>query len=106
MRELGPAVERAFAVAQSGVPGPVFIECPVDLLYDEASIRQWYAEAGGKGTSVADRALRWYMNRHVRGMFAGSARPAPRVVAPWRCRSAREPALRAAPAALARPSGR
>ena len=27
------------------------IECPVDLLYDEASMRQWYAEAAGKGTS-------------------------------------------------------
>jgi hypothetical protein len=33
----------------------VFIECPVDLLYDEASIRQWYADAAGKGTSIADR---------------------------------------------------
>ena len=55
VRELGPAVDEAFAVAQAGVPGPVFIECPVDLLYDEASIRQWYADAAGKGTSVADR---------------------------------------------------
>src|SRR5215207_1084790 len=39
VRDLGPAVERAFEVARSGVPGPVFVECPVDLLYDEASIR-------------------------------------------------------------------
>src|SRR5512147_1137571 len=33
VRDLGPAVAEAFALAQSGVPGPVFIECPVDLLY-------------------------------------------------------------------------
>ena len=42
---------RPLTLAQPGVPGPVFIECPVDLLYDEASIRQWYADAAGKGTS-------------------------------------------------------
>jgi acetolactate synthase-1/2/3 large subunit len=72
VRDLGPAVADAFALAQSGVPGPVFIECPVDLLYDEASIRQWYADAAGKGNSLPERALRWYLNRHVRRMFAGS----------------------------------
>jgi thiamine pyrophosphate-dependent acetolactate synthase large subunit-like protein len=71
--DLGPALEQAFTSARTGVPGPVFVECPVDLLYDEASIRQWYADAAGKGTSLADRALRWYLQRHVRRMFAGSA---------------------------------
>jgi thiamine pyrophosphate-dependent acetolactate synthase large subunit-like protein len=80
--DLGPAVESAFAVAREGVPGPVFIECPVDLLYDETSIRQWYADAAGKGKSLPDRALRWYLGRHVRKMFAGShAVPAPKVLA-------------------------
>ncbi len=77
VRELGPAVEEALALARSGVPGPVFVECPVDLLYDEASIRQWYAEAGGKGSSLADRALRWYLDRHVRRMFEGSGDESP-----------------------------
>jgi len=72
VRELGPAVAEAFALAQSGVPGPVFIECPVDLLYDEASIRQWYADAAGKGDALTDRALRWYLNRHAERMFEGS----------------------------------
>jgi len=72
VRDLGPAVMQAFALAQAGVPGPVFIECPVDLLYDEASIRQWYAAAAGNGTGLADRALRFYLNRHVNKMFAGS----------------------------------
>jgi thiamine pyrophosphate-dependent acetolactate synthase large subunit-like protein len=72
VRDLGPCVEAAFALARSGVPGPVFVECPVDLLYDEASIRQWYAEAGGKGSSLPDRALRWYLARHVRRLFEGS----------------------------------
>jgi acetolactate synthase-1/2/3 large subunit len=70
--DLGPAVDEAFAVAREGVPGPVFVECPVDLLYDEKSIRQWYADAAGKGTTIPDRLLRWYLNRHAARMFAGS----------------------------------
>ncbi len=82
VRDLGPAVTEAFELAQSGVPGPVFIECPVDLLYDETSIRQWYADAAGKGTSLPDRALRWYLGRHAERMFAGSHEHAPPVVRP------------------------
>lgn len=72
VRDLGTAVRDAMALAQNGVPGPVFVECPVDLLYDEASIRQWYDDAAGKGTGLQDRALRWYLNRHVQRMFRGS----------------------------------
>ncbi|TAK47755.1 MAG: thiamine pyrophosphate-binding protein [Betaproteobacteria bacterium] len=81
--DLGPVMLEAFAVAREGVPGPVFVECPVDLLYDEASIRQWYAEAAGKGTSVPDRLLRWYLKRHADRLFAdhaGAAHTAPQDV--------------------------
>ncbi len=102
VRELGPAVFRAFAVARAGVPGPVFIECPVDLLYDEASIRQWYRDAAGKGSTLADRALRWYLDRHAERMFAGIDEVAtPRVepAAGPRCAAS---AVKAAAAALRR----
>lgn len=71
--DLGPAVERAFMAARSGLPGPVFIETPVDLLYDEAMIRTWYAEATPKGDGIADRATRWYIGRHARRLFSGTA---------------------------------
>ncbi len=80
VRDLGPAVSEALAVARAGIPGPVFIECPVDLLYEEATIRQWYADASGKGTSIPDRVLRWYLHRHASRLFAGAdAAGAPRV---------------------------
>jgi len=91
VRELAPAVAEAFEVSMSGVPGPVFIECPVDLLYPEAEIRKWYAEAAGKGQALPDRALRWYLNRHAERMFAGaesSPAPAPRPVLPPRASDA------------------
>ena len=32
VRDIVPTLEKAFQVAQSGVPGPVFVELPVDLL--------------------------------------------------------------------------
>lgn len=73
--DLGPAVEEALVVAREGVPGPAFVECPVDLLYDEKLIRGWYEDETGKGTSIPDRLTRWYLNRHANRMFAGSDRP-------------------------------
>ncbi len=70
--DLGSAVTEGLAVARAGIPGPVFVECPVDLLYEEATIRQWYADAAGKGTSILDRLLRFYLNRHAARLFAGN----------------------------------
>lgn len=72
VRDLDVAVERALRLAADGVPGPVFVECAVDLLYDGALIRKWYAEAAGKGKSLADHLLRWYLNQHAARMLAGS----------------------------------
>jgi len=72
VRDLAPAVRQAFAVARRGVPGPVFVECPLDVLYDESMIREWYASAMPRSNTLGARALRAYMNRHVRRLFAGS----------------------------------
>lgn len=75
VRDLGPAVEKALHLAASGVPGPVFVECPVDLLYAEPMVRGLYTEMGGTGTSLAARALSWYLDRHVDGLFRGAGSP-------------------------------
>jgi thiamine pyrophosphate-dependent acetolactate synthase large subunit-like protein len=99
--DLGPAVADALRVAASGVPGPVFVETPVDLLYDEALIRQWYADAAGKGVAVVDRALRWYLGLHVRRMFAGSGEPSVVTPAPIAAPLASDSAIGRAAAALA-----
>jgi thiamine pyrophosphate-dependent acetolactate synthase large subunit-like protein len=76
VRELVPTLERAFEVARSGVPGPVFVECPVDLLYEEPLVRQWYG-ASAKGGGLAGAAMRFYLNRHAARLFAGADRRAP-----------------------------
>ncbi len=70
---LAPALDRAFRTAVSGVPGPVFVELPIDLLYDEALVREWYEASSPKPSmNPAQTAIRWYMDRHVDRMFADS----------------------------------
>lgn len=91
----------AFALARSGVPGPVFVECPVDLLYDEASIRSWYAEASARGNSLADRLQRGYLRWHASRLFARSHEPALPEVHPLHVPQARDGDIRRAAAMLA-----
>jgi len=71
-RDLVPALERALRVAQEGVPGPVFVECPVDLLYDRDLVRQWYGGKGGRG--LKGRLLNLYLRYYARRLFAGVGR--------------------------------
>jgi len=77
VKDLEGTLFRAFHHAQEGVPGPVFVECPVDLLYDEDLVRDMYGAKATQGRSkgLGDRALRWYLQRHVRRLFAGTAAP-------------------------------
>ncbi len=72
VRDLTPAIQEAMQAAQSGVPGPVFVECPVDLLYDEKVIREWYEAAAPRATGLSNRVMRAYLNRHVHRLFAGA----------------------------------
>jgi len=72
VRDLAPALAKAFQIARSDVPGPVFVECPVDLLYDEAVIREWYAASTPRGNTLAERAIRAYLNHQARRIFAGA----------------------------------
>jgi acetolactate synthase-1/2/3 large subunit len=72
VRDLAPTLARAFLIAQSEVPGPVFVECPVDLLYEEAIVREWYGLKSQTGKSLSARALQFYLDRHVDRLFAGT----------------------------------
>ena len=67
-----PVIEKALDVSRSGVPGPVFVECPIDLLYSESVVRQWYGAKPGadrKG-GLKSKLLDFYLQRHVENMFA------------------------------------
>lgn len=74
---LVPTVERALTIAREGVPGPVFLEVPVDLLYPESVVRMWYEkEAGlGKAKGLTARALELYIRGHLYKQFHAPAVP-------------------------------
>lgn len=74
VRDLRPRLEEAFRIAGEGVPGPVFLECPVDLLYPESLVRDWYgAKADTAPGGIAARARQWYVRRHLERLFAREA---------------------------------
>ncbi|CAN5401906.1 thiamine pyrophosphate-binding protein [soil metagenome] len=70
-------VERAIAVANEGVPGPVFIEVPVDVLYPETVVRSWIQkELGfGKAKGIGAKALELYVKGHLYRQFHAPALP-------------------------------
>ena len=76
VRELVPAIEEAIDEARLGVPGPVFVECPVDLLYEEELVRRIYGvgEDARPPRDLKEKTLRFYLERHLRGLFRGKDR--------------------------------
>ncbi|HET9620035.1 MAG TPA: thiamine pyrophosphate-binding protein, partial [Kofleriaceae bacterium] len=72
---LAPVVERACQIASEGVPGPVFIEVPVDLLYPEATVRGWYAKEVSGGKGIGGKALELYVRGHLYRQFHAPTLP-------------------------------
>jgi len=72
--DIVPVLDKAFATAATGVPGPVFVECPIDLLYPEEMVRQWYGgpKREAPPRNIRERLLEAYLSRHVDRMFACS----------------------------------
>ena len=66
VKEIVPTLERAFVVAQEGVPGPVFVECPIDILYDEELVRSWYRAKNKEPRNVRERMVRWHIDNHAK----------------------------------------
>ena len=56
-RDIVPALRRAFREAQSGVPGPCFVELPLDVLYP-------ITEAQG-GMGFLDRKYKKHLNPQI-----------------------------------------
>jgi acetolactate synthase-like protein len=76
--DVAPAIEKAFRIAKEGVPGPVFVELAVDLLYDESVVREWYkAKTDKPNQTLAERALSLYIKGHLTYLFGLPEQPLP-----------------------------
>jgi len=70
--ELPALVTQAFWRAAARVPGPVFVECPVDLLYPESIVREWYGVTRPlERRTLGKRIERAYLSWHLRRVFGG-----------------------------------
>ncbi len=67
-----PIMEEAFEVAKSGIPGPVFVECPIDLLYEESLVRRMYGSFTGETNNNGESAMVSYLRTYVDKLFACS----------------------------------
>lgn len=76
LKDVVPSLERALYEAQSGVPGPVFVEIAMDMLYDESVVRDWYrAKTEKPDPTLSERALSTYIRGHLAYTFGGSKDP-------------------------------
>jgi acetolactate synthase-like protein len=69
--QLEPLVERALKESVSGIPGPVFVEVPVDVLYPESLVREWFMKESGveNAKSIGQRAIKLYLQGHLYRQF-------------------------------------
>ena len=68
-RDVVPTLANALNTAISGVPGPVFVELPIDLLYPEEDIRKEFINQLPKNGYVG-KIAHWYVNRHLNDLFS------------------------------------
>jgi acetolactate synthase-1/2/3 large subunit len=79
VRDIVAALTEAFVAAQEEVPGPVFVELPVDVLYAESLVREWYraGRSGSDAAGVTALFRKWYVDHHLRQVFGGTGRAIP-----------------------------
>ena len=68
-RDVLPTLANAINTAISGVPGPVFVELPIDLLYPEEDIRNEFMNQLPK-SGFFGKIAQWYVNRHLNDLFS------------------------------------
>ena len=102
VRDLAPALEKAFRVCREGVPGRSSSSVPVDLLYPEEVVRAWYgAKTGGSSRGLGERDPA-VVHRTASGpaVRRGRRTPAAGPCRRWRCRPPIRPDVRRAAALL------
>ena len=68
-RDIDPVLYNAINRAVSDVPGPVFVELPIDLLYPEEMIREQHLSQVSSN-SLVGKVFKWYVEHHLKNVFS------------------------------------
>jgi len=68
IREIVPTVRKALAIAQSGTPGPVFIEFPIDTLYPYHLVSKEFA-VKNPPKGLMGSIVSWYVSRMLNAVL-------------------------------------
>ena len=69
VRDIVPTLRKAIAIAQSGTPGPVFVEFPIDTLYSYDIVCKEIAKPTAV-KSIGQRIHQFYINNYINQLFA------------------------------------
>jgi len=70
-RDIYPMIAKAFEVAKSGVPGPVFIEVPLDLIWPEDEAWSYFGRMP-PAKNLIQKVSNWFLRSHIEANFIGS----------------------------------
>ncbi|XP_070532680.1 2-hydroxyacyl-CoA lyase 2-like [Ptychodera flava] len=72
IRDIIPTIRKALAIAQSGTPGPVFVELPLDVLYPYHLVQKELGSKGQPPKTLNQKIVQWYLNNYLNNLFAGA----------------------------------
>ncbi|XP_005095679.1 2-hydroxyacyl-CoA lyase 2 [Aplysia californica] len=72
VRDIVPTLRKALHAAQSGTPGPVFVEFPIDVLYPYSLVKKEVGIKEQGPTSLGQKVVNWYLGNHLANLFAGA----------------------------------
>ena len=72
-RDIVPTVKKAIHIAQSGTPGPVFVEFPIDTLYPyEVVMREVMPGSGKAAQTLHQKITAFYIECHLYDLFGNA----------------------------------
>ncbi|ELK02926.1 acetolactate synthase-like protein [Pteropus alecto] len=74
VRDIMPTLRAAMAAAQSGTPGPVFVELPIDVLYPYFMVQKEISSTR-QPKDIMGRVVSWYLDNYLANLFAGAWEP-------------------------------
>ena len=72
IRDIIPTLKKAICIAQSGTPGPVFVEFPIDSLYPYNMVLSELVSSKTPSKSLVLRIVNVYLTHYVNRLFAGA----------------------------------